>query len=121
MADGENGHKPKFDFDALIAKSDLRKATLKDVPRWGIDVEIMEISAAEQIRIVKEAGDDAIKQNKMYLRGGLIDPRLTDEQVERLFASSTSLVPADYILRGIKLLSGLTKEETDRLERSFLD
>ena len=121
MAEETGNGKPKFDFDALVQKSDLKKATLKNVPRWDIDVDIMEVSAAEQIRILKEANDDGLKQSKMYIRAGLVNPRLTDEQVDRLLADGKSLVPVDYILRGIRVLSGLTKEEQQRLERSFLD
>ena len=119
MADGTE--KPKFDFDALLAKSDLKRATLKDVPRWGIDVEIMEVSAAEQIRILKEAPEDGFKQTRLYIQAGLINPRLTEEQINRLLGDDKSLAPIDYILNGIRKLSGLTKEEQKRLERSFLD
>jgi hypothetical protein len=111
----------KFDFEALIAKSDLRRATLRDVPRWGIDVEVMEVSAAEQIRIVREASDDGIKQNKLLIKAGLTSPRLSDEQIDRLLSENTSLAPVDYIIRGIKRLSGLTEEDQKRLDRSFLD
>lgn len=111
----------KFDFDALLAKSDLRKATLKDVPRWGIDVEIIEVSAAEQIRIATAAVDDSVRQSKMLIKAALVNPRLTDEQIDKLLSDRASLAPVDYIIRGIKRLSGLSEEETKRLDRSFLD
>jgi hypothetical protein len=109
-----------FDFEGLLKKSALRQVTITNVPLWGIDVTIRELSAAEQRALGDKSGDDDLTASQMLLEAAVVSPKFTPEQIKRLFAEDVSSEPLEYILYGIRKLNRLTREDAKKLEDSFL-
>jgi hypothetical protein len=113
-------HTNGFDFEGLLKKSALRQVTITDVPLWGIDVTIRELSAAEQRAIGEKSGEDDIAASQALMAAAVVVPAFTPEQIKRLFTEEVSAEPLEYILYGIRKLNRLTKEASKKLEDAFL-
>jgi hypothetical protein len=120
---GKASNSGPLDFERLLELSDLRTETVASVPRWGIDVDVMELSAeavikARQAATDKKSGEiDGTALMKALLVDSCVNPRFTREQVEALFQKSKE--PLDAIYDVIVSLNGLGGDSAKEAEESF--
>lgn len=73
----------------------------------GMVVRVRELSRAEVLRIRKEAGDDALKIERLSLVAGMVNPRMTVDEVAAWQRSSGVNRAIGVVQQRIQELSGM--------------
>jgi len=79
-----------------------------EIEEWGVSIEIQGINKATQIelgRIIDGKDTDAFDYQKELLKACIIDPQLTDEDVDALYTKDSSVI--DNIFVEINALNGV--------------
>lgn len=103
---------PIADFNSILALP-LNNTKWVDVPEWGAKVKIKALTKAEQIKLRKVSSVrgvvDEVKLELNLLVFSLVEPRLSLEQVDELFAKTDA--KAISRLSAVALAySGLTED-----------
>ena len=106
-----------IDYEELLKRSALRQRVVPNVPRWGIDVTISELSA-QSLMDIRRAGvgnEEAVA--KLTLSAALVYPALSPEKIDELWAASSE--PLTYILNAIAEFNRTGEGDSKALEGSF--
>jgi|TARA_B100001250_G_scaffold409979_1_gene435454 hypothetical protein len=79
-----------------------------EIEEWGFSVELQGISKAKQIelgRIVDANNTDAFDYQKELLKACIIDPELSDEDIDELYKKDSKII--DNIFLEINTLNGV--------------
>lgn len=107
--------------DDILNAPDLEERII-EVPEWGGEVKVRDLTKAAQQRIRKQAitVDGAIDPDKLevlLLAECLVEPKITVEQAEQLKNKSAAAI--DRILAGVMNLAGLSEAAQKQALKSF--
>lgn len=116
----QNGHAP-VSFDELLKRSKLQTTTIP-VNRWGIDVEIRELSLRELEQLQAKATDrkgvlDKDKLSRLLVAACCVNPSFTYEQVCDLFDASPA--PINAIGEAIQDFNNMGEDAPLKAEEAF--
>jgi hypothetical protein len=108
-------------FDELLRRSQLQ-TTIIHVDRWGIDVEIREMSMREVESLRAKATDrkgqlDQSKLARLFVVASCVNPSFTYEQVTDLYEASP--VPLDQIGAAIVSFNNIGEDASVNAEEVF--
>lgn len=106
-----------IDYEEILRRSALRQQVIENVPRWGIDVTITELSAAALMDIRTKGQGSEEQIAKLTLAAALVSPALTPERVDELWAASSE--PLMHILNAVTELNRTGEGASTALEESF--
>lgn len=106
-----------------ILAADDRPEMVVEVPEWGGSVKIKALSLG-QFRDVQEKAEDGVEQDEhklaiAMLKEGLVEPKLSDEQAEKLYDKAIPAVTK--VLTAIAELSDVDPATVKAAEARFPD
>lgn len=114
--------KPRLTLEQIWEADDLKHETV-DVPEWGGTIEIKPLTKGEhqecRRKSIKrgEVDPDLLELN--LLCAGVVDPKLTQEDGERLKRKNAGTI--ERLLRDILRISGLDQNAVSEADRRFRD
>ncbi len=117
-----NGHSPApVSFDELLRRSQLQTTSVH-VDRWGIDIEIRELSLRELETLRAKATDrkgvvDSDKLSRLLVAACCVNPSFTYDQVSDLFDASPA--PINAIGQAIQDFNNLGEDASVKAEEVF--
>ena len=119
----QNGHREGHSIvEQLRERSRLRTEVVKDVPRWGMDATIRELSAKEVSSLqlqTQERKMDPLEITLRLLSVSLVEPALEYEDL--VYLCEGSMEPLNYIAEAIRALNRIGEEGLRKTENSFPD
>lgn len=120
MTDVNVNDLPEATLEQLLAVQDSNTEWIA-VPEWGFKVQVKGLSKADQIRARKQSSVrgklDESKLEGMVFVYGMVSPKITPDQLDRLYEKSSGVV--DRILGAILRLSGMDEQTDGQAEADF--